>query len=259
MHLRYQALRNGDLTGNNHQLDPQPLKLLTLVEPHKCSYLANEKANSVFVDPNNSPSWSQYCHLSRAGFRRSGNHFYRPNCPSCNACKPSRVMVNDFRWSKRFKRILSQNKDLTLEVSQPSLTEDHYRIYERYINIRHMDGDMYPPSIRQYADFLATNTGYTQFIEIRLEEALIGCSVVDIMDDGISAIYTYFEPEESKRSLGTLAVLWQIKYAQKLKLPYVYLGYWIKESRKMMYKNQYQPLEIFEADVWQPAPQIPPS
>lgn len=240
------------MTGNNHALETKPLRLLTLVEPHACSYLSNQKANSVFIDPTTEPSWGQYSQLSRAGFRRSGTHYYRPNCPDCSACKSSRVVAANFTLNRRFKRILKRNQDLSAVLTPATYTDEHFELFERYINERHADGDMYPPNQKQFEDFLCINEDYAYFVEFRLEGTLIACAVIDILDDGVSAIYTYFDPKESNRSLGIMAVLWQLGYAKQVSLDYVYLGYWIKDCAKMNYKDQYQPLEIFTDDNWQP-------
>ena len=250
------------MTGNNSQLggdQSQPLKLLTLVEPHECSYLPDQMANSIFIDPTTIPGWGQYSQLSRAGFRRSGTHFYRPNCPDCNACKSSRVLAGQFTASRRFKRILKRNADLSAILKPAHFSDEHYELFQRYIHQRHQDGDMYPTSEQQFRDFLCSEQDYAYFVEFRLEGRLIACSVIDVLDDGISAIYTYFDPAEEKRSLGTLAVLWQIGYAQQVGLTYVYLGYWIKNCQKMRYKDQYQPLELFIDDNWQPLTMIEPT
>lgn len=250
------------MTGNNSQLGPdesQPLKLLTLVEPHACSYLADKQANSIFIDPTTVPSWSQCSQLSRAGFRRSGTHFYRPNCPDCSACKSSRVKALDFKVSRRFKRVLKRNRDLSAVLKPAKFTEEHYALFKKYIEERHQDGDMYPASERQFKDFLCSEQEYAYFVEFRSEQTLIACAVVDVLDDGLSAIYTYFDPNEDARSLGTLAVLWQIGYAKQIGLEHVYLGYWIKDCQKMRYKDQYQPLEIFSDDNWQPLTIIEPT
>ena len=241
------------MTGENSQLGAtQPLKLLTLVEPHACSYLKGNLANSIFIDSQTPPSWAQYSQLSRAGFRRSGGHFYRPNCPDCSACLSSRVIVRDFSASRRFKRILKKNSDLRVILRPAQYTEEHYALFKRYIDARHQDGDMYPTSERQFKDFLCSDQDFAYFAEFREADRLIASAVVDVLDDGLSAIYTYYDPSEEKRSLGVLAVLWQLAYARQTDLKYVYLGYWIRDCEKMRYKDQYQPLEVFRDDIWQP-------
>jgi arginine-tRNA-protein transferase len=233
----------------------QHIKLLTLSEDHACSYLPNHKANSVFLDHETPPSWQQYSQLARIGFRRSGDHFYRPHCKQCDACLSCRVRTQDIDLStKRFKRILNRNNHLSYSLVQSQFTQEHYDLYEKYINARHSDGDMYPPSQEQYRSFLVYPAKYSYFLEIRHNETLIACSVTDALDDGLSAIYTYFDPDLEKSSLGTLAVLLLCRLAKEMNLPYVYLGYWIKNSQKMHYKVQFQPLEIFNGDNWHSLP-----
>lgn len=233
----------------------QNIKLLTLSEDHACSYLPNLKANSVFLDHQTPPTWHQYSQLSRIGFRRSGGHFYRPHCKQCDACLSCRVRAQEIDLStKRFKRILNRNKHLSYSLVPSAFSEEHYELYERYINARHSDGDMFPPSQGQYKDFLVHNAKYSYFLELRDKGKLVACCATDALDDGLSAIYTYFDPDLDKSSLGTLAVLLLCKLANEMNLPYVYLGYWIKNSQKMHYKVQFQPLEIFNGDNWQSLP-----
>jgi arginine-tRNA-protein transferase len=247
-------MRNGILD-DVHSNNTQQIKLLTLSEDHACSYLDNHKANSVFLDHETPPSWHQYSQLTRIGFRRSGNHFYRPHCKQCDACLSCRVCAQEINLSsKRFKRILNRNKQLSYTLCGSQYSSEHYKLYEKYINERHSDGDMYPPSPDQYRSFLTSSEKYSYFLEIRLEGKLVACCVTDALDDGLSAIYTYFDPDFEKSSPGTLAVLLLCKIAREMNLPYVYLGYWVKNSQKMHYKVQFQPLEIFNGDNWQSLP-----
>lgn len=233
--------------------------MLTLAENHPCSYLANKEANSIFLDSNTPPSWQQYCNLSKMGFRRSGNHYYRPHCPSCHACMSSRIQNDRFKINKkRFKRIINKASHFTFQLTKPEYSSEHYTIYEQYINTRHKDGDMFPASQEQYRNFLLSELPFCHFFEIRTQDnKLIACTVIDFLDDGISAIYTYFDTDYSDFSLGTLAVLKLHKLATEYKLPYIYLGYWVKDSAKMNYKKQFQPLDVFNGEDWQglePAP-----
>ena len=230
-----------------------PLKMLTLVDVHDCSYLPEQKANSIFLDHETPPTWSQYCQLSQLGFRRSGNHFYRPQCPSCNACKSSRIRAFEIDLNKkRFKRLLNKSSKLSISMAPARFSEEHYALYERYINTRHQDGDMFPPTKSQYEGFLVSDHSYSQFLEVRDNQgALVACTVVDILHDGLSAIYTYFDPDFANLSPGTLAVLLLCLIAKKRCLDYVYLGYWVKNCQKMSYKAQFQPVEIFNDENWQ--------
>ncbi len=235
---------------NNNQ--DNAIKMLTLVEPHDCSYLDNRKANSIFLDSNTPPNWQQYCQLSHMGFRRSGTHYYRPQCPACDECKSCRVITNQIDLSgKRFKRILNKAKSFTINICPAHFSTEHYDLYQKYICTRHADGEMYPPTTDQFKSFLVGEAQYNKFLEIRDQDNnLISCTAIDFLNDGISAIYTYFNPEFDKYSPGTLAVLHLCNIAKNNNLTYIYLGYWVKDSPKMSYKTQFKPIEIFIEDEW---------
>lgn len=239
------------------QDDGQKIRLLTMRDTHACSYLEGFAANSIFLDPATPPSWNQYSQLSRMGFRRSGTHYYRPHCPMCDECKSSRIVIDSFKFSSRFKRILNKAKALHVSLRPANeFVQEHYSLYERYINARHKDGDMYPPTRDQYTNFLLSHYEYAYFMEVRDEEGrLILATATDLLDDGLSAIYTYFDPEYSQLSPGTLAVLLLARMAKEKALPFVYLGYWVKNSQKMNYKTQFKPLEIFDGEMWHPLPE----
>ncbi len=218
--------------------------------PHSCSYLEDQEATTLFVDPRTPMSSTLYSQLSVLGFRRSGSHLYRPNCATCKACVPARVPVLDFRPRRAQRRAWRHNQDIHVERVD-GITEDRYfQLYCRYIEARHRDGDMYPPSREQYQSFLSAEWGVTHFYQMSLEGRLIGVAVADLLDQALSAIYTFFEPELESRSLGTFAVLWQIEEAQRLGLDHLYLGYWIKQCQKMAYKIQYRPLELYLNGQW---------
>lgn len=244
--------------------------------PHRCSYLDNEEATTLFIDPRQTVDQTLYSNLSLLGFRRSGNHIYRPHCSQCNACIPARVPVADFQPRRSQKRCMQRNADLAVRPIQCIGTEQCYRLYERYIESRHADGDMYPPDRDQYESFLNNPWGVTRYYGFyeRFDpesdadfgdgardsaeigsgtERLIAIAVVDQMLDGLSAIYTFFEPGEEARSLGRYAILWQIDQCRQLGLPYVYLGYWIRNCKKMAYKADYMPLEVMINSQWEPA------
>ena len=192
--------------------------------------------------------------LTDLGFRRSGEHIYRPWCEGCSECKSVRVPLNYFKVSKSQKRVLKRNQDLEVSFEMPSSSDEVYHLYADYINQRHSDGDMYPPSLEQFESFLCQGpaASNTRFICFRLEQKLLAVAVVDMLPKGLSAIYTFFDPAYDVRSLGRLAVLWQIRWAQSQAMDFVYLGYWIKERQKMAYKAEYRPLQVFEDLVWQP-------
>ena len=218
--------------------------------PHSCSYLAEQEATTLFVDTRTSMNSDLYSQLSGMGFRRSGAHLYRPNCSSCRACIPARVEVHKFQPRRSQKRAWKQNADILIEEIDHIDDDHYYRLYSRYIEARHRDGDMYPPTREQYQSFLSTEWGVTHFYQLLLDGRLIGVAVADRLNDGLTAIYTFFEPELQSRSIGTFAVLWQIEATRAMGLDYLYLGYWIKECQKMAYKVQFRPLELYINGQW---------
>ncbi len=223
---------------------------LFFTRPHKCSYLPEREAITSFVDPSLPISTQLHSQLSRMGFRRSGKFFYAPSCSNCQACIACRIVVDEFTANRTFKRTLKANSDLSQKMVSAIDAREHYQVFEAYINGRHRDGDMFPATFEQYMEFLGDGTESTRFLEFRAGDELVGCSVVDILDDGLSAIYTYFLPELHERSLGSFAILTQIELARASALPFVYLGYWIEDCRKMSYKERYQPLELYAGNRW---------
>ncbi|WP_148863044.1 arginyltransferase [Marinobacter fonticola] len=219
--------------------------------PHDCSYLPDREATTMFVDPRAHVDKRLYSQLTALGFRRSGSHYYRPHCETCNACIPVRLNAEKFIPNRSQRRVWKRNDDLSFRVSPARFQENYYQLYARYIEERHFDGDMYPPSREQFTSFLVEGANQSEFLEMWHDERLIGLAVVDALDDGLSAIYTLFDPDEDERGLGTLAILWQIEEAKRRRLPYLYLGYWIRECRKMNYKARFKPLEALIGGHWQ--------
>ncbi len=218
--------------------------------PHPCSYLDDKKAITLFADPHSDIDLPLYDKLTNMGFRRSGAYLYRPNCNHCKACVATRLPVAEFQPKRRHRRVLKANQSLSVSIVEPSFSQEHYDLYQRYISQHHADGDMYPPSPEQYQSFLISPWSKTKFVEFRMDSVLLAVAVMDYLQDGLSAIYTYFDPDYSKLGLGNYAVLWQIKQAQKSGLTYLYLGYWIKQCRKMSYKTQFRPAELYINQQW---------
>ncbi|MFD1259866.1 arginyltransferase [Entomomonas asaccharolytica] len=223
---------------------------LYLTDPHPCSYLTDQQASTVFVDPNVTLTKKQYTELSSLGFRRSGSYVYQPHCATCHACIAVRVVINQFKPNRQQKRIIRYNQDLQIKQVRPQLTKEYFWLYERYIGMRHKDGDMYPATREQYQSFLVDAPDYCSFYEFRKEGQLLAVAVVDLLQDSLSAVYTFFEPLEHRRSLGQYAILWQIEECKRLGLSYLSLGYWIKNCRKMSYKLQYRSSELFINQRW---------
>jgi len=219
-------------------------------QPHPCSYLDDQDATTLFVDPDAPVDIHLYSQLSQLGFRRSGSHLYRPQCAVCQACISCRIPVHLFKPNRSQKRCWQRNQDLQVREIDSIHTAEHYQLYADYINSRHKDGDMYPPSITQYEAFLTREWGVTRYLEMRLEGKLLGVAVCDRLEDGLSAVYTFYCPKAEKRSLGAFAILAQIHMAKQQGLSHLYLGYWIKECTKMRYKIQYRPLELLINRRW---------
>ncbi|MBA1291358.1 arginyltransferase [Pseudomonas japonica] len=219
-------------------------------QPHTCSYLPDEQATTLFLDPSQPMDPGVYADLSELGFRRSGDHLYRPHCQRCNACVPARIPAARFLPNRQQKRVLKRNADLTVTAARPRFTEEYFDLYKRYIDQRHADGDMYPPSRDQFSTFLVRDLPFSRFYEFRLGTRLLAVAVTDLLPNGLSAVYTFYEPEQERRSLGRFAILWQITEALRLDLGAVYLGYWIKNCKKMNYKTQYRPIELLINQRW---------
>jgi arginine-tRNA-protein transferase len=218
--------------------------------PHSCSYLQDQEATTLFVDPRQEVDQTLYSNLSVLGFRRSGNHLYRPHCGSCDACIPARIPVREFSPNRTQRRALRRNTDLEVELTEDIRDQSAFDLYRRYIERRHADGDMYPPDREQYQSFLDNAWECTRYYRFYDAGKLIAIAVVDELLDGLSAIYTFFDPDLDARSLGRYAILWQVQRAREQDLDYLYLGYWIRGCKKMAYKSEYRPLEIYVNGRW---------
>lgn len=219
-------------------------------QPHPCSYLPEEQATTLFLDPSQPMDVLVYAELSELGFRRSGDHLYRPHCQQCTACIPARIPAARFTPNRQQRRILKRNEDIVVRCVRPAFTEEYYDLYVRYIEQRHADGDMYPPSRDQFSTFLVRDLPFSRFYEFRLQDRLVAIAVTDLLPNGLSAVYTFYDPAQERRSLGRFAILWQIGETARQGLDAVYLGYWIKNCRKMNYKTQYRPIELFVNQRW---------
>lgn len=217
---------------------------------HDCPYLPGRPARTAFVDPDAEMSGEIYGNLLQQGFRRSGPYIYRPACPGCSACQSLRVPVALFDPSRRQRRCMRANEDLTVNARAPAYREEQFALYQRYISSRHAGGSMDNPTRDSYMQFLTAPWLDTTFYEFRLEQRLVAVAVSDRLANSLSAVYTFFEPSLSRRSLGTFAILWQIEEARRLGLPYLHLGYWVAGSEKMAYKADFRPHEIRVGNHW---------
>lgn len=226
-----------------------------LSPPHPCSYLSDREQTTVLADPKFQMSMDIFDSLSEVGFRRSGGIVYTPRCRECSACLPVRVPINEFSPNRSQRRNWKQNQDLHVSVKDAVIHEEHFELYRRYIHHRHGDGEMATDDPERFAEFFLSKWCDSRFIEFRLGEQpndkLIAMAVIDLLESGWSAVYTFFDPDYSKRGLGTFAVLWMLEQCKQLDHSYLYLGYLIHESPKMSYKAKFKPYEVFSDGIWQ--------
>lgn len=223
---------------------------LFLTEHQRCSYLENRNSQSAFIHPSFSINTEIYSQLIQQGYRRSGNEVYTPHCPTCSECIPTRLVTDQFRPNRNQKRCIKKNQYTSVKVKPAVFEQAHYDMYLRYQKQRHVEGDMANSSKEEYINFLSSSWCNTLFVEFSIDGLLAAVAIVDLLDNALSAVYTFFEPDFSQYSLGTYAVLWQIKHAKKLNLEFVYMGFWIKNCQKMSYKSQYQPIQTYIHNNW---------
>jgi len=218
--------------------------------PHDCGYYADRSAQNLVIDPS-APNLAAIYGLALArGFRRAGGHVYHPHCAQCRACVPCRVPAAAFAPNRSQRRCLARNADLVVTEAPAAYTAEYFHLYRRYLDARHADGGMDHPAPDDFARFLYTHWSPTRFLELRKDGRLIGVAVTDVCAEGLSAVYTFYDPAEAARGLGTYAILRQIAWAQRDGLPYVYLGYWIAGHAKMDYKRLFRPMEIIRGGQW---------
>jgi arginine-tRNA-protein transferase len=221
--------------------------------PYPCSYLPGRQARSQVASPGNLIHSDTYSQLIDQGFRRSGLFTYRPHCDACKACTPVRINVEQFVASRTQQRTLKRHKDLRPLVAELAWSEEHYALYTRYQARRHPQGGMDEDNRQQYGEFLLASRVNTRLVEFRDQDGtLLMVSIIDVLEQGLSSVYTFYEPE-ARGSLGTYGILWQINQCRQLDLPWLYLGYWIENSEKMAYKALFKPAEFRLDGQWQPA------
>jgi arginine-tRNA-protein transferase len=239
---------------------PAPIRRLPLLVPPQhfyrtaalpCPYISGRAERKLVTELAGREAAAFYNDLSRAGFRRSHHLAYRPACIGCAACVPVRIPVADFVESRSLKRIRRLNHDLLVRLGESLATPEQYRLFARYQRSRHADSDMAAMSFGDYRAMVEDSPVATTLVELRSAEgALLGACLADLLDDGLSAVYSFYAPEAGRRSLGSHLVLTLVDEARRRRLPYVYLGYWIEESPKMAYKARFRPLEGLEPQGW---------
>ena len=218
---------------------------------HECPYLPGKASVSMMLDPNLPVSASVFSSAVLMGFRRSGDLVYRPHCGSCRACVSVRIPVADYRPNRSQRRTYAKNADLEIQFIRPDFDEQHFQLFCQYQAWKHSGDAMDHANRERYQQSMVDSTVNTALVEFRLQGELVAVSVIDVVSDGLSAVYTFFHPGHASRSLGTFAVQALISKAESLGLPFVYLGYWIENCDKMNYKKRFKPLQGYIDDSWQ--------
>ena len=230
-----------------------PFSLLQFyaTSPYPCSYLPARDARSQVATPTHLIDAEVYSALVRRGFRRSGAFTYRPHCLNCKACIPVRLPVAELQYSRAQRRAIRNHAELTVRQRPLAFFAEHYALYSRYQNARHAGGGMDEDGHEQYAHFLLQSNVDTRLIEFSEGDTVRMVSIIDVLEDGLSSVYTFYDPDVPGASYGTYNILWQARQCSALELPYLYLGYWIADSRKMAYKSRFSPIEGLIDGHWQ--------
>lgn len=231
--------------------DPGSLRLFH-TGLHPCGYWSDRNARDLVLDPRDPRLPRFYPQALQWGFRRSGDIVYRPHCPGCRACVPVRIPVQAFRPGRTQRRCLARNADVEARVLPAERNAERLALYRRYLQARHPQGGMDGHGAAEFDQFLLGSWTQGRFLELRAGGRLLAVAATDLIEGALSAVYTFYAPDEAARGLGTLAILRQIEWARRDGRQHLYLGYWIDGHRKMDYKRRFRPLEAFDGRRWRP-------
>ena len=221
---------------------------------YSCGYIDGQDAQSIVATPYKIVNSQNFNSLITKGFRRSGQYVYKPNCTDCSACIPIRLLASNFNPSRSQKRVKKYLDNLSVKLLPLTFDEEHYNLYVDYQNKRHPNSSESEDDTSDYNDFLVRSNVNSKLVEFRLNNQLKIVSIIDIIDDGISAVYTFYDCSDKKLSLGTISIIWLLEFCKKENLSFLYLGYWIYESQKMKYKINFKPYELMIKGVWKEVP-----
>lgn len=224
--------------------------------PQPCPYLPGRKERKIFVFASDREAVELYDALSKLGFRRSQSFLYRPACKSCTACIPIRIRVGDFTCSKSQRRVLRKNSELKREIAPPRVDDELYRLFNDYLHDRHRDGEMAGMTVSEFADMVESSPVRTYLVKYFVQgesnacRRLAAACLTDVLEDGLSMLYSFFDPRIAKSSPGTFMVLDHVRIARAMSLEYLYLGYWVPNSRKMLYKSRFGQVDVYRNNRW---------
>jgi arginyl-tRNA--protein-N-Asp/Glu arginylyltransferase len=238
-------------SGHDAAVPVAPFKQFFATSPVSCPYVAGRAERKLIVELGGSGAALFYDDLSRAGFRRSHRFAYRPACRGCSSCVPVRIAVDRFSHTRSTRRVCNTNRDISGRLLPSRATPEQFRLFSVYQRSRHSDSDMASMSYGDYRGMVEDTPVRTAIAEFREKcGRLVAASLIDLLDDGVSAVYSFYDPQQPKRSLGTWSVLWLVEQCRGQGQPFVYLGYWIADSPKMAYKARFPALERLAAGVW---------
>jgi arginine-tRNA-protein transferase len=242
-----------------------PFRQFFATSPVTCPYVPGRAERKLIVELGGNGAALFYDDLSRAGFRRSHRFAYRPACRGCSSCVPVRIAVDRFSHTRWTRRIRNANRDISGRLVAPRATPEQFRLFSGYQRTRHSESDMASMSYGEYRGMVEDTPVRTALAEFRDRSGgLVAASLIDLLDDGVSAVYSFYDPQQPKRSLGTWSILWLVEESRRHRQPFVYLGYWIADSPKMAYKARFPALERLAAGGWidfecsspQPSPRV---